>query len=390
VPTSSPTEPSRKITIEDRPAEQKAKACYLLQEALRLVQEARESYSGFDYTAATQNLEALATDKTLTQDPQNPNRTPDCCNALQELASLRKEVHELKELLTLTTKPIDSTPKGNTYSEALGKGQATTVKDQVTPRPQRASAPGQQKADDRKEHTLVLIKDKDQALPRFDPVQIRDRLNARLQCNAIKGVHASPKGNVVLTSLSLTASQLLQEQQRWQDVFQGWPITAAEKPETWPKLVTHFVPTSLSPTSFAEEVKRFNDIEIQGNVRWLSKPEGKAHSSMVFAVQERDRTECLKNGIWIQGQHLQVVRFKSFTPKTQCRRCLKLGHDPVLCRRRYICGYCAGKHPTKEHSCKDCNSKVPCTHAPAKCANCNQTGHAAFDKEKCEVYKALC
>ncbi|KAK7912203.1 hypothetical protein PG985_014684 [Apiospora marii] len=334
VPTPNPTEPPRKNTIEDRPAQQKDKACHLLQEALRLVQEAKESYSGFDYTAATQNLEALATDKTPTQDPQNPNRTPDCCNALQELASLRKEVQELKDLLTLTPKPIDSTPKGNTYSEALEKGRATTVKDQVTTKSQNASPPEPQKANDRKEHTLVLIKDKDQALPRFDPVLIRDRINARLQCNAIKGVHTSPKGNVVLTSLSLTASQLLQEQQRWQDVFQGWPITAAEKPETWPKLVAHFVPTSLSPTSFAEEVKQFNDIEIQGNVRWLSKPEGKAHSSMVFATQEVDRANCLKHGIWIQGQHLQVVRFKSFTPKTQCRRCLKLGHDPVICRRR--------------------------------------------------------
>ncbi|KAK8093231.1 uncharacterized protein PG998_014632 [Apiospora kogelbergensis] len=365
-----PTEPPRKNTIEDRPAQQKAKACHLLQEALRLVEEAK--------------------DHRQDADPQSPNITPDCCNALQELANLRKEVHELKELLILTAKSTGPTQKGNTYSEALNKGQATTAKDQATIKPQHASAPGQQKENDRKEHTLVLLKDKDQALPRFDPVLIRDRINARLQCNAIKGVHASPKGNVVLTSLSLTASQLLQEQQRWQEVFQGWPITAAEKPDTWPKLVAHFVPTSLSPTSFAEEVKRFNDIEIQGNVRWLSKPEGKAHSSMVFAVQEGDRTECLKNGICIQGQHLQVVRFKSFTPKTQCRRCLKPGHDPVLCRGRYVCGYCAGKHSTKEHSCKDCNSKVPCTHAPAKCANCSQTGHTAFDKEKCEVYKALC
>lgn len=58
------------------------------------------------------------------------------------------------------------------------------------------------------------MKDKDQALPRFGPVQIRDQINAGLQCNAIKGVHHSPKGNVVLASLSLTASQLLQEQQR--------------------------------------------------------------------------------------------------------------------------------------------------------------------------------
>ena len=127
MPTPSPTELTRNNSIEDGRAEPKAKACHLLQEALRLVEEARESYPGFDYTAATQNLEALAADKTPTQDPQNLNRTPDCCNALQELASLRKEVQELKELLTLTTKLIDSTPKGNTYSEALGKGQATTV-----------------------------------------------------------------------------------------------------------------------------------------------------------------------------------------------------------------------------------------------------------------------
>ncbi|KAK8093085.1 uncharacterized protein PG998_014486 [Apiospora kogelbergensis] len=291
------------------PAQQKAKACHLLP-ALRLVEEAKESYSGFDYTAATQNLEALATDKT--PDPQSPNITPDCCNALKNLPTSEKG---------------GPTQKGNTYSEVLNKGQATTKT------PNTPLYLDNRKKTTESEHTLVLLKDKDQALPRFDPVLIRDRINARLQCNAIKGVHASPKGNVVLTSLShgLATAARATEMARG---LQGWPITAAERPDTWPKLVAHFVPTSLSPTSFAEEVKRFNDIEIQGNVRWLSKPEGKAHSSMVFAVQEGDGTECLKNGIWIQGQHLQVVRFKSFTPKTQCRRCLKLGHDPVLCRGR--------------------------------------------------------
>ncbi|KAK8869267.1 hypothetical protein PGQ11_007845 [Apiospora arundinis] len=278
-PTPNPIESPRKNTIEDRPAQQKAKACHLLQEALRFVQEAREAYSGFDYTVATQNLEALATDKTPIQDPQSPNRTIECCNALQELASLRKEVYELRDKLQrLRTKPQ---PNPSTPLHLDNRKKTT----------------------ERSTHSY-------QALPRFDPVQIRDRINARLQCNAIRGVHASPKGNVVPTSLSFTASQLLQEQQRWQDVFQGWPITAAEKPETWPKLVAHFVPTSLSPISFAEEVKQFNDIEIQGNVRWLSNPEGKAHSSMVFATQEGDRANCLKHGIWIQGQHLQVVRFK--------------------------------------------------------------------------------
>ncbi|KAK8869245.1 hypothetical protein PGQ11_007823 [Apiospora arundinis] len=83
-------------------------------------------------------------------------------------------------------------PEAN--SEVLKKGQATAVEDQATPKPQHASAPGQQKANDRKEHTLVLLKDKGQALPRSDPVQIRDRINAKLQYNAIKVVHASRKG----------------------------------------------------------------------------------------------------------------------------------------------------------------------------------------------------
>lgn len=40
---------------------------------VRLNSIGRESYSGFDYTAATQNLEALATSRTPIQDPENTN-----------------------------------------------------------------------------------------------------------------------------------------------------------------------------------------------------------------------------------------------------------------------------------------------------------------------------
>lgn len=343
-------------------------------------------YPKHDYSLAIHALEALTTGGQVPQPVANST-----CNI--DLLELRKEVKEIKEIVSKLQHQHQPQPQPSErapYSKVLQKGLATSQTPQNTQAARSYKKPDLARELDRKEYTLVLTKSKDKELPPFDPGYIRDQVNASLQTDAIKGVHISPKGNIVLTLRSITASELLEKQLQWQPVFQGWPITNAQQPESWPKLIAHFVPTSLSPSSFTEEIERFNDIEIRGTPRWLSSLQGKAHSSMIFSVLDKDRASCLKNGIWIQGQHLQVTSFKAFTPKTQCRRCLGLGHDPASCRKPYICGYCAGKHPTKEHSCKDCNSKTPCIHTVAKCSNCKQTGHTAFDKKTCEILKALC
>ena len=254
-PTLNPIESSSKAP-KKRKTEAHSKALQLASQALKLVREAKEAYSGLDYTPAIYALEVLAVGKPPSQ-PLNDPQEPD------NLSELRNDVRELKELISKSHSQAQAqTLEKPSYSNALKKDLAVNQHTQAPqkPSPQRPEPSKAYKQNYRKEHTLVLTKSKDQELPTFDPSQIRDQINASLQTNAIKGVHISPKGNIVLTSLSLSASQLLEKRQVWETVFYNWPLIGAQEPETWPKLIAHFVPIALSPTSFTEEIIRFNNL----------------------------------------------------------------------------------------------------------------------------------
>ena len=69
-----------------------------------------------------------------------------------------------------------------------------------------------------------------------------------------------------------SSSELLLDQDKWETVFEGWPIQNAHKVTNWPKLVVHGVPTYVPIEAINEEIKIYNKgIKTQGQARWLSR-----------------------------------------------------------------------------------------------------------------------
>lgn len=183
---------------------------------------------------------------------------------------------------------------------------------------------------------------------------------------------------------------MLAKKEAWQHIFNEFSLTNIQKVDNWPKLVAHGVPAAIPIEKFENEALAYNKVLIKGQPRWLTGTPKKQHVSLVFSVATEDEKKDLKkNGITIGGCLLIVVYYKSMTSKTQCRRCLKYGHLELTCTKPAICGYCADTHHTSKHSCATCNSSNSCEHTHIRCANCKSDSHNAFERQKCELYKAI-
>ena len=239
---------------------------------------------------------------------------------------------------------------------------------------------------------MILITQKDKPLPEINAVQIRDNINKAVAKRAIVKVEVSKRGNLVLTTKEaiLPAKTLLEDQQQWQQVFDGWPIEKASLPETWHRLVAHGIPNSPTGLSqFVEDCTTDNPIqEVLGQPRWLRTPEEGYCGSVVFAVStEAEANVCLRRGLYIAGIRARVDRYRAFSATTLCRRCSGLGHNPETCRARPRCKYCGKGHYSSSHCCKECGTNRPCAHMPAKCSHC--PGAHESGSPECTVVQAL-
>lgn len=241
------------------------------------------------------------------------------------------------------------------------------------------------------EKIITLVLNKGAILPTYNPTTIRDNLNKLLNKKAIARVHTSPRQNIVLTCMDANTEELLIKKEIWIKAFDGWPIQGTQRVNNWPKLVAHGVPTTMTLESFKTEAEEYNEqMKIQGSPRWLTDPLKKAHGSIVFSVENDEiKSKIKRNGLIVGALLIKVVNYKSSTSKTQCRKCLKYGHFATLCNRTPICAVCAGAHLTTEHSCATCKASNECSHVKVKCANCKSNTHTAFQREECEIYKAL-
>lgn len=245
---------------------------------------------------------------------------------------------------------------------------------------------------DRANKILTIITTKNgNELPQYNATNVRDKINKLMGKIAIARVHTSPNKNIVLTCHNSTPDELLTKREVWRSVIAGWSVDDIQKINHWPKLVVHGVPTNLTFPEFKREVAEFNPlVNIEGEPRWLTKSQKKSHASVVISVRnENQKHQLRKSGLLVSGLLLKVVNYQSSTSKSQCRKCLKFGHQAPLCNKAAICGYCAGKHLTFNHSCNVCKSSSPCIHTPKKCANCQSSTHTAFEREHCEYVKAL-
>lgn len=238
---------------------------------------------------------------------------------------------------------------------------------------------------------ITLVLTKGASVPTYQATQIRDKVNKAMGKIAISRVHTSPRNNIVLTCFNSTPEELLDKQPKWEKVFADWPISKAQKVETWPNVVIHGVPSSLSLNDIPEEISSFNpQISVQGQPRWLTGPPKTDHGSIVMTVSsEAEKAQVIQSGVLIGGLLLRAVNYKTSNEKTLCSSCLKYGHHQLLCKRKPVCAICMKDHKSSEHSCSKCKASDNCSHHSTQCVNCKSSSHTALQKKDCEYYKAL-
>ena len=292
--------------------------------------------------------------------------------------------------------PLNQTTQ-NTWAQVVGK-KKQKGKEKSTQQP--ISKPGDTPSanNDQRSERLILILNKDQpGGTKIDPYSIRNKINLALDTVAVSAVFLTQSGNLALQlAPNQHAEQLTEKQDLWLASL-NLPIQRIEKPGDWPKLIAHGVPRKVFETTdggfnsslFKSELKTFNKANVQGEAKWLVKPsEYKLAGSVVFAVEtEAQKSLIHKTGLIVAGLNLKVENLKPFGPTTICFHCQGYGHNPHACKRTAKCKYCGENHLTKHHSCRICQSSLPCSHLKPRCANC-QGPHQAHSPD-CETHKVI-
>src|SRR5690606_28718664 len=240
-------------------------------------------------------------------------------------------------------------------------------------------------------------------------VELRDTVNAAIN-NAHKGpnppkiaaVTVNSKNNYILSTLGNTpASEVLKYKANLEAALRKLDkaVLTHEGDQKWYSLIVHGVRTSKYDDSIAAmaqlrtEIESFNTgITLVNNPCWLKRPEARADkksSSVSILVRSQEVADaCLKRGLNIDMQKLEVVRFVQNKPDQQCSKCKQFGHHYLRCTAKTaICRLCDAGHATTDHNCTTCKKcGFPCGHLTPYYANCRENGHSASDNT-CPVRK---
>ncbi|OBZ74370.1 hypothetical protein A0H81_05496 [Grifola frondosa] len=152
--------------------------------------------------------------------------------------------------------------------------------------------------------------------------------------------------------------------------------------------IAEFVPTSFSPSTPSALRAVESDSRLQSNTilkaRWIKPVERRSPGQKVAHLfldfdSPYTANRAIDNGIFIENKKVNVRKAK-IEPR-RCLKCQVIGarHIANACSSpNDVCGYCRGKHRTAE-----CKVSDPTDY---RCANCKQSGHAAWDKT-CPEYK---
>jgi hypothetical protein len=291
-----------------------------------------------------------------------------------------------------TTTPNQQAEGGNTWATVAKKPK--TLKEQGPPK--------------KSERTIIIHRNADAKNEQADIFEMRKTINMYLTTQKaptnfrIAGIQWNRRGNLTLTTTgTFTEEELSKYQTTIEEQVKKFDqqITTVSKQETWTKLIVHGVDLTQFPdtdTGMADlklELETYNDgLRLATNPRYLTRPDkriNKEHSSCVIALKDKEKSKVfLKHGLTIFGQHRKTAEYFSARPTDQCSKCQGFGHHWQRCTGIQKCGICASTfHDTRSHACPNCNSKSPCDHLPAKCANC--AGPHKSNSNECETLKAL-
>jgi hypothetical protein len=179
-------------------------------------------------------------------------------------------------------------------------------------------------------------------------------------------------------------------------------IINVQSNETWAKLKIHGVPLDqYGPHMDAHGLQTLReDIEAENPgvvipvaLRWVGSPRrimerydlGEIRGATVmFAVQDKQAAErLLSTGLRAAGRSYRVERYAIEGPDSMCAKCSAWGHIAEKCDSEvYRCMYCAGNHPTSQHTCgmpdlcKAPKGKL-CKFTTEKGANCSGKHNAS-------------
>jgi hypothetical protein len=299
-----------------------------------------------------------------------------------------------------TPAPTPTAPATQNQQTEGGNTWATVAKKAKT---QKENGPPK-----RSERTIIIHRNVDEKNEQADIFEMRKTINMYLTTQKappnfrIAGIQWNRRGNLTLTTTgTFTEEELGKYQTTIEEQVKKFDqeITSVSKQETWTKLIVHgvdltqFPDTDVGMADLKLELETFNDgLKLAANPRYLTRPDkriNKEHSSCVIALKEKEKSKIyLKHGVTIFGQHRKTAEYFSARPTDQCSKCQGFGHHWQRCTGIQKCGICASTfHDTRSHACPNCNSKSPCTHLPAKCANC--TGPHKSNSNECETLRAL-
>jgi hypothetical protein len=303
--------------------------------------------------------------------------------------------------VTTQATPPTTTPNAPRNQQAdEGTTWATVAK---KAKPQKESGPPK-----RSERTIIIHRNADAKNEQADIFEMRKTINMYLTTQKapsnfrIAGIQWNRRGNLTLTTTgTFTEEELSKYQTTIEEQVKKFDqeITSVSKQETWTKLIVHgvdlnqFPDTDIGMADLKLELETFNDgLRLAANPRYLTRPDkriNKEHSSCVIALKDKEKSKVyLKHGVTIFGQHRKTAEYFSARPTDQCSKCQGFGHHWQRCTGTQKCGICASTfHDTRSHACPNCNSKSPCEHLPAKCANC--LGPHKSNSNECETLKAL-
>jgi hypothetical protein len=130
------------------------------------------------------------------------------------------------------------------------------------------------------------------------------------------------------------------------------------------------------PEQKLQDLGQENQVTIR-KVRWLSKPEKKYGSMVIYLASREDATKLLRDGSFdVEGEMSYIRPFEQRPGPIRCRKCHQFNHIAHRCpSSQMICAKCA--QPGHEAQSCTCNE--------VKCAVCHGP-HATYDN-KCRAYQ---
>ena len=198
----------------------------------------------------------------------------------------------------------------------------------------------QRRKDAKKRDLILLVEDTNAAAAEaVDPLAQRNAINAALRAVSnsaavVASVRLTARKNLILTTTAqFSADFLLQHTDIWKSAVHV-TCKGMQNGEEWIQVIAHKVYMHdaflASTAELKAEIETFNNVAIQGNLRWLAKrerlenahllPLDQRYASIVFRVSSEEERQRLlaQRQLSIAGRLVYLAKYHDISLRTQC------------------------------------------------------------------------